>query len=443
MKSIWSESSSFPERKSLKGDIVVDAVVIGAGMAGLLTAYFLKNQGLKVAVLEGSITAGGVTKNTTAKITCQHDLIYDKLIRNFGVEQAAQYALANQRAIRMYRDIISESHIDCEFETKPAYLYTLDHTDELEAEMKAVCTLDIDAEYTSNTGLPFEVKAAIKFQNQAQFHPLQFLKAISADLDIYEHTMAREIRDNIIITDHGRATADYVVVATHFPFINVPGWYFARMHQERSYVLALENAAQLEGMYLDADPNGYSFRNYGDLLFLGGAAHRTGKHPLEGSYDQLRSAAKEYFPRSVEVSHWSAQDCMTLDNVPYIGRYSAATPNMYVATGFRKWGMTTSMVSAMILSDLICGRENDCADVFSPQRFRAGASMKNLLIDGTHSVAGLTAGLFSGPSRKCPHLGCRLQWNPDEQTWDCPCHGSRFTSGGNLLNNPAMKDLKR
>jgi len=207
-------------------------------------------------------------------------------------------------------------------------------------------------------------------------------------------------------------------------------------------VLALKNAIQLEGMYLDADPTGYSFRNYGEFLLLGGAAHRTGKHPQYGSYDKLRRAAKEYFPRSVEVCNWSAQDCMTLDGIPYIGRYSKNRSNLYVATGFQKWGMTSSMASAMILTDMICGKQNDCADVFSPQRFHTGASMKNLLIDGAHSVAGLTEGALSTPSRKCTHMGCRLQWNPDEQSWDCPCHGSRFTSDGKLIDNPAMKGFQ-
>ncbi len=441
MNSIWSESCSFPERETLKDDIVVEAVVIGSGMAGLLTAYLLKKQGIQVVVLEGSVTAGGVTKNTTAKITSQHDLIYDKLIQDFGVELAGQYAWANQRAIKTFREIVKENQIDCDFEIRPAYVYSLRDTAPIRAEAIAAGKLGIEAEYTTKTELPFEVKAAVRFENQAQFNPLKFLKAISADLTIYEHTMVREIRDDVVITDHGRVTADHIVVATHFPIVNVPGWYFARMHQERSYVIALKNAAQMNGMYIDESPDGYSFRNYGDYLLFGGAGHRTGRHPHKSSYETLRQAAKRIFPQSEEAYHWSAQDCMTWDRVPYIGRYSASGRDVYVATGFQKWGMTSSMAAAQILTDTICGRKNDCAEIFSPQRFNASASIQNLLTDAGHSVVGLAAGAVSGPKRKCTHLGCRLQWNPDEETWDCPCHGSRFTKDGKLIDNPALRGL--
>jgi Glycine/D-amino acid oxidases (deaminating) len=443
MESIWSNSCTFPERESLHEDLVVDTAVVGAGMAGLLTAYLLTKQGAHVVVLEGSVTAGGITKNTTAKITSQHDLIYDSLVKNFGLELAAQYALANQRAIRTYRDLVSENSIDCDFETKPAFVYTLRDTEAIEAETTAAQRLGIDAEYTTETGLPFPVKAAVRFNDQAQFHPLKFLKAISADLEIYEHTMAREIRNGVVITDRGRVTADHVIVATHFPIINIPGWYFARMHQERSYVIALENAGQVNGMYIDEDPAGYSFRNYGDSLLFGGGGHRTGKHPQEDSYKLLGRAAHSFYPKSREISHWSAQDCVSWDQIPYIGLYSPSLPNVHVATGFKKWGMTSSMAAAMILTDTVCGKKNACADVFSPRRFNFPASVKNLLSDVGHSVAGLTGGAFSGPGRRCAHLGCRLQWNPDENTWDCPCHGSRYTGDGKLIDNPATKGLSK
>lgn len=443
MKSIWSDTCSFKPRESFKNDLVVDTVVVGAGMAGLLTAYLLNQQGVRVVVLEGSVTASGVTKNTTGKITSQHDLFYDSLIQKFGLELAEQYALANQRALQAYRDIIQEHHIDCELENKPAYVYTLRAPAKIEAEVTAAGRLGIEADYTTQADdLPFPIKAAVRFRNQAQFHPLKFLKYIAENLEIYEHTMVREIRNNQVITDHGRVTADHIVVTTHFPIINVPGWYFARMHQERSYVLALENAARLDGMYIDEDSAGYSFRDYGDYLLLGGAGHRTGKHPETSCYEQLRHAARSFYPQSREAYHWSAQDCVSWDEVPYIGSYSPSMPNIYVATGFKKWGMTSSMVSAMILSDQILGKKNDCADVFSPRRFNASASMKNLISDLGHSIVGLTSGALSAPGRRCAHLGCRLQWNPDEETWDCPCHGSRFTGDGKLINDPATKGLK-
>ncbi len=443
MKSVWSDTCSLPERESLFGDYVADAVVVGAGMAGLLTAYLLQQRGLRVVVLERSETAGGVTKNTTAKITSQHDLFYADLIEKFGFELASQYARANQRAIQTFRDIIGERGIDCDFESKSAYVYTLRNPQPIEAEVTAAQRLGIQADYTTETGLPFAVKAAVKFQNQAQFHPLKFLRDISADLEIYEHTAVHEIRRGVVVAEHGRVTADHIVVATHFPIINVPGWYFARMHQERSYVLALENAGQVDGMYIDEDEAGYSFRNYGDFLLLGGAGHRTGKHPQQSSYDLLRGAALSFYPESREAGCWSAQDCVTWDKIPYVGLYSKSVPDLYVATGFKKWGMTNAMAAASILSDAICGKENDCAPVFSPRRFNAAASMGSLLGDAGHSVAGLTAGAFSGYERRCAHLGCRLQWNPDELSWDCPCHGSRYTEDGALLDDPAIRGIRR
>lgn len=442
MDSIWSESCTLTERDSLNSDCVVDAVVIGAGMAGLLTAFLLQQQGMQVVVLEGKKTASGVTRNTTAKITSQHDLTYDKLIREFGLEKAEQYAWANQNAIQMYRDIIQNRQIECDLEVLPAFVYTMRDQKKIEDEVIAARKLGIKAEYTQKTDLPFQVKAAVRFEEQAQFHPLKFLKNISSDLTIYENTMVHEIRDDLVITNRGRVTAEHIVVATHFPIINIPGWYFARMHQERSYVLALENAGQVHGMYIDEDSAGYSFRNWGEYLLLGGAGHRTGKNPDGKRYDQLRQVAQQMYPQSREAGRWSAQDCVTWDNVPYIGRYSSSIPNLYVATGFRKWGMTTSMVSAQIITDMIFGKKNKCADVFSPQRFNAQASMKNLITDGAHSVAGLTAGAFASPEHRCTHLGCKLQWNPDEGTWDCPCHGSRFSPDGKMLDNPALKGKK-
>lgn len=442
MKSIWNESCSLPNRDSLKGDLVVDTIVIGAGMAGVLTAYLLQKEGKKVAVLEAAETASGVTGNTTAKITSQHNLFYNTLIQKVGQEQAKQYADANQKAIEMYRSIISENDIDCNLETKSAFVYSLDQMQDIEAETNAALSLGIPAEFTTSTGLPFEVKAAVKFPNQAQFHPLKFIQSISKDLDIYENTKALFVSGDSVVTNRGRVTADHIVIATHFPFLNVPGWYFARMHQDRSYVIALENAKDPDGMYIDADPNGYSFRSYDGHLLLGGGGHRSGKHPDTSSYEKLRTFAKKYYPDSREVCHWSAQDCVSWDSIPYIGRYSASTPHLFVVTGFKKWGMTSSMVAAMILSDEICGRTNENAEVFSPRRFNASASAKNLFTDVGQSVAGLTAGLFSPPKRRCAHLGCRVHWNPDEETWDCPCHGSRYTKDGELISNPAQKGLK-
>lgn len=476
MDSIWRREVTFPRREQLKNDMEADVAIIGAGMAGLLTAVLLKQKGVNAVVLEAKETAGGQTERTTAKITLQHDLIYDELIRKFGREKAYLYAEANSRAIQMYGRMVEEENIECHFERLPAYVYTLQDVSKIEKEVEAAKRLGIDAVFTTQTALPFQVKGAVRFEGQAQFNPLEFLQAVIKPLQIYENSMVKEIRDQVIITDSGRVKAKDIVVAAHYPFINTPGYYFLRMHQERSYVLALENAPGMDGMYIDESDQGYSFRGYKNMLILGGGGHRTGENTTGSRYEKLRKAAGEYFPDAKEVCFWSAQDCMTLDDIPYIGLYAASTPHLYVATGFKKWGMTGSMVSAMLLSDLITGKPNPYEEVFSPQRFQVNASMKNLLNEGKHAASGIISENFKIPdsrlneipnchggiidyeghkigvykdsagkvfmvSTKCTHLGCRLEWNADELSWDCPCHGSRFDYTGKLLDNPAMENI--
>lgn len=478
MKSVWSSEVNFKKRESLNKDIECDIVVIGAGMAGVLTSYMLSKSGRGVIVIDAKSVGNGVAKNTTAKITSQHDLIYDKLIKEFGEEGSRQYAKANELAIQRYKEIIDEENINCDFEHKDAYLYTLDNFQSLEDEYNATKKLGIDAELLNELNLPFKVKGALKFKNQAQFNPLKFLKPISEKLTIYENTTALDItEDNTVVTkDDIKIKANKIVVATHYPFLNTPGYYFMRMHQERSYVLALENAQNVNGMYIGVDKNAYSFRNYKNLLIFGGEAHRTGEKDTGGAYDELRKVAKEFYPNSVEKYHWSAQDCMTLDNIPYIGHYSSKTPNIYVETGFKKWGMTSSMVAAMIISDMILEKENDFSEIFSPIRFDLSASMKNAATDlvttaknfiaqridipedhlenvekghgGIIEYDGQKVGVYKDNdgevftvSTKCAHLGCELHWNSDELTWDCPCHGSRYDYKGNWIESPTNKSL--
>ena len=476
MQSVWSDSCKFEKRKVLDKDIKTDVLVIGAGIAGILTAYMLRENGKEVVLIDKDEVCSGNTKNTTAKITSQHDLIYDKLISEFGLDMAKQYAKANELAIEKYEEIITERKIDCEFERHSAYVYSLNEVDKIKKEVEAAKKLGICAEFVQNTNLPFEVKGAVKFNNQAQFNPLKFLNHISKDLLIYEHTRALEIKENLVITNRGNITANNIVVATHYPIMNTPGYYFMRMHQERSYVIALENADNIEGMYIDVEKNGCSFRNYKDLLLLGAIDQRTGENEKGGCYDKLRKIAKDLYPNSKEKYHWSAQDCMTIDNIPYIGKYSDETENIYVATGFNKWGMTSSMVAAIIISDMILGKYNDFSEIFSPKRFDLSLSISNMAKDITETTKNFIAQKIYIPSSKiehiknghagiveyngekvgvyknnegkefivttkCPHLGCQLGWNADELSWDCPCHGSRFDYKGKLIDSPATKDL--
>lgn len=476
MGSIWTQHCEIKERPPLQGDLNTEVAVIGAGMAGVLTAHALQNAGKRVVVLEADRIAGGQTRNTTAKITSQHGMIYGKLARTLGEEKARQYAMANEAAVEAYRRLVAAGGIDCDFEERDAWVCG-DDREQLEAEAEAAARLGLPASFRGELSLPIPVSCGVRFRHQAQFHPLKFLRALSEELTVYAHTPVRTVEGTAVMTDRGTVQAEQVVFACHFPFLNVPGMYFARMHQERSYVLALEHAPKVEGMFISAEKNGVSLRTYQRFLLLGGEGHRTGEGQDGGHYEVLRQRARLWFPGSREVAHWSAQDCVTPDSVPYIGRFAAGKPEWYVATGFQKWGMTGTMVSAMVLRELLRGRNHPCAGVFDPGRF--GVQMAVGIAGETgQAVKGLAKRFFQVPGEtaeelpighggivfyqgkklgvyrdgqgqlyavdlRCPHLGCQLEWNPDERSWDCPCHGSRFDYKGRLLSGPAQTDLSR
>lgn len=430
MHSIWQEIN-LPEFPQLKEDIHTDVLIIGGGIAGILTAYLLHQEGVKYLLIEKGRICSGTTQNTTAKITAQHGLIYHKIVKSKGVEGAQKYLQANQAALRKYADICGD--IDCDYQVRDNYVYAVENRKKLEEEMDALDRIGFPAAFCESIPLPLETLGAVKFSDQAQFHPLKFLAAISRGLHLYEHTFAREMIGNTVVTDHCKIYADQVITATHFPFINKHGSYFLKMYQHRSYVIALENAQNVDGMYVDENHGGFSFRNYGDLLLLGGGGHRTGKQG--GDWRILRSFAGEHYPDAEEKYFWAAQDCMTLDDIPYIGQYSKNTPGFYVAAGFNKWGVTGAMVSAMLLTDAVMGRPNEMAEVFNPSR---SMLKPQLLLNGFEAVKSL----LTVTKKRCPHMGCALKWNPAEHSWDCPCHGSRFSEGGKLLDNPANGNLK-
>ncbi len=476
-QSIWRETAQIPQRRALEGDLKAEAAVIGAGMAGVLIAWQLQQRGVQVIVLEASRIGSGQTGNTTAKITSQHGLIYQALMEQQGAERASQYARAHETAIREYARIIAEKKIDCGFRTTAAYLYSTAADTAVRREAEAVAALGMDAHFTTDTELPFPVAGAVRFEGQAQFHPLKFLRTLCEELEIYEDTRVLSVDHNRIVTPRGTVQVQHVIFATHYPFVNFPGWYFMRMHQESSYVLALQNSWRPQGMYLGVDAQGLSFREAEGMLLLGGGKHRTGENSAGGKYEALRQKARELFPQSSEAAHWSAQDCITLDGVPYIGVFSAARPDWYVATGFAKWGMSSSMVAAMQISAQICGEGTAWGEVFSPARFTPAASAKCFAEDAAQAVKGLAREALSLPETvltalprghggiveaegkkagvykdmdgkchivdpRCPQLGCQLEWNPDELSWDCPCHGSRFHYDGALLDGPAQESLE-
>lgn len=431
MDSVWSKNLKIPHFDPLDGDKHTEVLIIGAGLAGILCAYHLEKAGIDCIVCEKDTVCSGVTGRTTAKITAQHGLIYQKLIKSIGQKNAALYLEANLRAVEKYRELCR--NIDCDFENIKSVVYSIDDQNKLDAEIAALSQLGYRAKYQKDLSLPFKTAGSVVFENSAQFNPLKFVFSIAPSLKIYEHTKVLELALGIAICEKGKIHAKKIIICTHFPILNKHGAYFLKMYQHRSYVLALKGADKVKGAYVDECDTGLSFRQYGELLLLGGGSHRTGK--IGGNYRELEEFTAKYYKDAKIVHRYATQDCMTLDRVPYVGRYSKNTEDLFVATGFNKWGMTSSMVAAEILRDEILGTKNRYSEVFSPSR---SILHPQLAVNAFETVVNFAT---LSPKR-CPHLGCALKWNADEHSWDCPCHGSRFDESGKLLDGPATDDMK-
>lgn len=494
-RSIWVATTGETNYPHLpRSTDAFDVAVIGGGIAGLTTALLLKREGLKVALVEAGRIATGATGHTTAKVTSLHGLTYAKLIDSQGDEKASQYAQASQAGLERVARFVDQDGIDCDFERRSAYTYTLDseRIGDIDNEVRAATSLGLPASVTTNTDLPFEVTAAVRFDDQAQFHPRSYCLGLAGLIEgrgsqIFENTRALDIDDEgplIVATEHGYLTVDNVVLATHLPFHD-PGGMFAKASPSRSYVLAIQIEGEIpQGMYLSADSPTRSLRPFsngdGSYLLVGGEGHKVGQDENTNvRYARLEAWAREHFNvRSVDYK-WSAQDYMPADDVPYIGKLSPRSDRMFVATGFKKWGMTSGTVAAMILTDLIAGRENQWADVFDSTRLDLGASAAKLIReninvakrfvgDRLHAMAAPSieslkpgeggivklgpekvaafrevGGTFRAVSPTCTHMGCVVAFNSAETTWDCPCHGSRFDLNGNVIEGPAVRNLPK
>lgn len=494
-KSYWKASTSFQTFPSLNQDIDVDVVIVGGGITGITTAYLLINEGLKVALIEADQILHGTTGHTTAKITVQHDLIYDELIQHMGEEKAKLYYEANNEALQFIRDIVGERQIDCDFSNQDAYIYTNSdqYLSKLEKEYDAYKKLGIDGQYLNSLSIDLQVKAAIMVKNQAQFHPLKYLYHLAEAFInqggiIYEKTVAVDIEmgeQPVVITREGyKIKSSNVVIASHFPFYGIRGLYFSRLYAERAYVLGVKAEIDLPtGMYISAENPTRSLRYAEDngekLLLVIGESHKTGQGVSEMlHYTALETFGDEVFNIKNIDYRWSTQDLTTLDKIPYIGPITSNKNNILVATGYRKWGMTNGTAAALLLKDIILEKDNPYQDLFTPSRFYMDPSLKefivqnydvaNHLIKGKLEIVektpialrndegaivtinGRRAGAYKDNEGKlyivdttCTHLGCELNWNDAERTWDCPCHGSRFSYTGEVHEGPAERPLER
>ncbi|MGH2754628.1 MAG: FAD-dependent oxidoreductase [Actinomycetota bacterium] len=492
--SLWLETSPPPAFEQLPGDLEVDVVVIGAGIAGLTTAYLLKAAGKKVAVLEARRVCGGVTGHTTAKVTSQHGLIYADLVKRVGEEGASIYARSNEAALRFIVDLVERSGIGCDLEPQQAYTYTEDpqELDPIKEEVQIAESLGLPATYVTETDLPYDVVGAVRFDGQAQFHPVKYLTHLARSIPgdgshIFEDTRVTDLEEGDVAavgTEHGRVRAGAVVVATNMPIFD-RGLFFAKVHPQRSYVVTArwDGADELSGMYISVGGSTRSIRvvkSTGDrLLMIGGAGHKTGQDlDTPARYRELEEFARERFGVTEFVHRWSTQDCTSVDKVPYIGRLRRSSDNVHVATGFGKWGMTNGTLSGMIISNAILGEPDSFASLYDAKRINPGGAAREFVKENVNvaqrwvgdrlshpqstAAEELTAGsggiIDAGLNNKiaafkdeegalhtfsavCTHLGCQVRWNDAEMSFDCPCHGSRFDRFGRVIQGPATRDL--
>ncbi len=495
MSSIWVNSLEYKNSfDRLARDIETDVCIIGAGIFGLTTAYYLSKLGYKVTVIERGKVSRKTTAKTTAKITSQHGLIYKYLIDSQGKELAKQYLNANEKAIKNIKEIIDNEKIDCDFEFQNSYVYTTDSKEigKIRLENESVNSLGFQSEFVTNTELPFEIFGAIKFPNQAQFNPLKYVDGLVKSIlnnsgKIYTDTIVYDVDEKdgglVTYTKNNKVKSKYVVIASHYPFVNKLGYYFLKMYQSTSYVIAVDIGDDcFDGMYINTtDPIfSYRFANFNGkrILLVGGADHKTGANiDLTNAYQILESEVKKYYSKAKVLYRWNTEDCITLDKIPYIGEFSNFMNNVFVGTGFNKWGMTSSNVAANIIKDKILGVENKYEDVFKSTRLhpiKNSTEFGNMIKESTNSLIlnkfkipeedvikikkgegkvleydNYKFGVYKDESGKvhvvkpiCTHLGCLLNWNNLDKTWDCPCHGSRFDYTGKNLYDPAIKDLE-
>jgi glycine/D-amino acid oxidase-like deaminating enzyme/nitrite reductase/ring-hydroxylating ferredoxin subunit len=445
LSSLWFEDRDRAGRAPLDRDIGVDVAIVGAGIVGLTTALLLEREGMDVAVLEMRHVAAGATGYNTAKLTSLHGLSYTKLAQSLGRDMARTYGEANEAGIARVFELADELDIDCELRRKPNYTYAEDQSgaDKVREEAELARELGLPAAFAGEVDLPFPVAGAVRFDEQAEFHPVKYVDGIAAALrgPIFEDTRVTGFGSGKLTTAAGRRVrAGQVVVATHLSFLD-RGLYFARCHPERSYIVAGRADDPPGGMYLSTESPAHSIRAHGDWLLVGGESHKTGQADAAERYERLSRWARERFGLEPEL-RWATQDQMPVDGVPYVGRHDPLSSNVWVATGFKKWGLAMGTAAAELLAARIAGREHPWAGLFDPNRVRARAGAPALAKENANVAYHFVADrVLKHGAPRCTHLGCLLHWNAAEETWDCPCHGSRFAATGEVIEGPAVRPL--
>lgn len=494
MKSFWEEERKYHEEfESIKNNINVSVCIIGGGFTGLSTAYYLSKY-LDVVVLEKDRICSHTSGNTTGKITSQHGLFYDYLKLSQSKEYAKKYLQANEKAISNIEDIIKKENIDCDFEKEKAYVFTAKQTefDKIKTEQRVVENLhEVKSKIVKNLNLPIETIGAIEFDNQAKIHPIKYAYGLAKGIlknkgMIFENSKVDDIKKKNgkyeIYVNNNKVIADYVVMATRYPIMKIPGYYFLKMYQSTSFAIVADVKQELfDGMYISLETPTISFRTVKDgnkkLLLVVGYDYKTGSDDIKDGYARLESVIRRMYPEAEILYKWSAEDCITLDKIPYIGEYSNMMPNVFVAAGFNKWGITSSNLAANIITDKILKRENEYEDLFKATRvepIKNRIEVGNMLKEAGKSIVlskfkipkneeekikigegkivninNRKVGVYKDREGKiykvnpvCTHLGCELYFNNVDKVWECPCHGSKFSYEGKIIENPANKNLE-
>ena len=382
--SYWMRSSLMTDYPALSEDIEVDAAIAGGGIAGMTAAYLLKESGLRVAVLEKNTIGSGTTSKTTGKVTAQHGLIYADLQKRLGAKTAKDYADANLTALEEIKQLIRSKNVDCGFEIDDNYVFTTDpnKVDEFKEEAKIAAGLGLPASFETATNLPFVTQAAVKFTDQAKFNALRYVQALAGLVHgdgsfVFEHSNVNGFDDGVpasISTGTAKVSASDIIVTTKVPAMPLMarGGYAVLEYPHTSYIVAGKLPGKLKGMYISPDEGHYSIlpvaHGTGQLLLIGGENHIPGLGSVSKRHQKLANYAEEYFGVKQIDYAWQGMDYMAYDGPPLIGKLYPWSKHMYVATGFRKWGLTTSMVAGMLLRDVITGRKNPWAETFDSTR---------------------------------------------------------------------------
>lgn len=493
--SLWLKDNILHEFPSLKSDISTPICIVGAGITGITTAYILSQLGVDVVLIDSGIPINLTSGNTTAKFTFQHGIIYSKIIDKYGLDEALLYYESQVEAMQYVKKLIVDYDIQCDFNNTYSMIYaeTQKELDEIKEEFEAYKKLNIPCELIYD--LPYGIPGigGLKVNNQFNLNPVKYLsfildKLIDNGVEIYQNTNAVDIEENdngnIIITEDGyKITSKKIIITTGYPFFDGGGLYFTRLAPYRSYLVAFPSDIQDSAMLISNSQSPYSIRfsntdgtNY---LLVGGKGHKVGQEESAmDSYNQLIDFGRKYFNLTDPSYRWSAQDYESLDKIPYVGNITSKNDNILVATGFRKWGMTNGTSAAILISNLIAGEDSKFEELFNPSRSEmlksTGKFMKENLNVAKELIKGKIlpdeikledikndeGGIIKHNGKRvgayrdnngtlflvdstCTHLGCELEYNNGERSFDCPCHGSRFTYEGKVIEGAATLDLER